>query len=49
LQTLDVEETRPPVRREIPELTGPVPKLEGMDRGSRNASRAEIGPRALAI
>jgi hypothetical protein len=30
----------------FPEPTGPALKLERMDHGSRNATRAEIGPRA---
>src|SRR6476660_3326812 len=41
------EETRPPVRRGNSRRRQVRPlKLEGMDHGSRNASRAETGPRA---
>ncbi|EAQ35965.1 30S ribosomal protein S4 [Nitrobacter sp. Nb-311A] len=29
-----------------PPPTGPVRKLDGQDHGSRNATRAETGPRA---
>ncbi|OIQ65882.1 hypothetical protein GALL_525560 [mine drainage metagenome] len=42
----EFEETRPPVHRDFPVPTGPAPKHEGKDHGSRNASRAETGPRA---
>src|ERR1700681_3244132 len=43
---LSVEETRPPVRREFPGADRPNPQSLGADHGSRNAPRAENGPRA---
>src|SRR5439155_10081567 len=43
---LKVEETRPPVRREFPGADRSASESSGVNHGSRNATRAETGPRA---
>jgi hypothetical protein len=44
--SLSFEETRPPVHKENSRCRQVRLESFGVNRGSRNASRAEIGPRA---
>src|SRR4029079_12465223 len=46
---LRFEETRPPVRRELPGADRSIRQSVRADRGSRNAPRAETGPRARGV